>query len=130
MRDRADVRAKVSTKLRAMGWKPVAQGGNGKPIPAEQLLLASSLGWECEVSVTTHARNSGFPPCYKLDIACRELFIGIEIDGSSHRAADRRAQDLKKDAFLTARGWKIIRFPKERVVSELNACIKEVLSLI
>jgi hypothetical protein len=130
---REEVRAKVSTSLRAMGWKPPVQGGNGNPLPAEQLLLASMLGWETEVSVKTgHGARDGteWPPCYKLDIGCRQLKIGVEIDGNSHCSLERQAQDRKKDEKLASLGWTVLRFKNKDVLADPQACVQMVLSTI
>ena len=130
---REDVRQLVSTKLRAMGWKPPVQGGNGKPAPPAQLLIASALGWEMEVVVRTgHGtrEGSGFPPCYKLDVGNRALMVGIEVDGLSHCSLERQAQDRKKDAKLRSLGWTVLRFSNREVIESLQKCVDTVMSTI
>jgi hypothetical protein len=130
MRDLAS-KARMQTTLRAMGWMPPVQGGNGKPPPVAQMLLASALGWEMEVAVPTRqARGSGYPTCYKLDMANRDLRIGVEVDGPSHCSLERQAQDRKKEELLQSLGWKVLRFSNEVVIRNLNACVREVLSSI
>jgi hypothetical protein len=114
-----------------MGWMPQVQGGNGKPPPVAQMLLASALGWEMEVAVPTkQPRGSGYPTCYKLDMANRDLRIGVEVDGPSHCSLERQAQDRKKEELLQSLGWKVLRFSNEVVIRNLNACVREVLSSI
>lgn len=131
MRDRADVRSKCATSLRVMKWKPQVRGGNGQPLPLEQLLLAAALGWNTEVAVPTKkGRSSGYPTCYKLDIGNSELKIGIEIDGRGHRALARRVQDAKKEHLLQAMGWTILRFSKKRAVENFQECLQSVLAAI
>jgi hypothetical protein len=130
---REDVRAKVSTSLRAMGWKPPVQGGNGKPLPAAQLLLASMLGWETEVSVKTGQSSldgTEFPPAYKLDIACRQVLVGIEVDGFSHCSLKRQEQDRKKEMKLASLGWTVLRFKNRDVLADPQACVRMVLYTI
>ena len=124
-------KARMQTTLRAMGWMPQVQGGNGKPPPVAQMLLASALGWEMEVAVPTkQPRGSGYPTCYKLDMANRDLRIGVEVDGPSHCSLERQAQDRKKEELLQSLGWKVLRFSNEVVIRNLNACVREVLSSI
>lgn len=128
---RPEIRALVSTKLRAMGWKPQVQGGNGRGPTPQQLLLASALGWSIEhVVLTGMPRGSPYPSCYKLDVACPELKVGIEIDGLSHHALERKRQDRKKDDFLTGLGWIVLRFRNAEVEKHLNECVQTVLSTI
>lgn len=127
---RADVRARVSTSLRAMAWMPPVRGGNGTGPTMPQMLLASALGWPMEVAVATGARAEGYPTAYKLDIASEPLKIAIEVDGMSHRALDRQAQDAKKDAFLRSIGWTVLRFSNREVTERLAECVQTVMSTI
>ena len=73
-------------------------------------------------------RGSGYPPAYKIDVAHEELMIGIEIDGTSHLALARRAQDEKKEALLNGCGWTVLRFSNEDVMRNLTACVQTVWS--
>jgi hypothetical protein len=128
---RPEVRAKVSTKLRAMGWKPPVQGGNGRPIPIAQQALAAALGWPCEVAIPTGVPRDGrFPTCYKIDIASEALKVGIEVDGGSHGTLERRALDAKRDQFMASIGWTMLRFSNEDVTTNLSGCVQKVLSTI
>ena len=128
---RPEIRAAVSTKLRAMGHKPRVHGGNGRPVPVPQLLLACVLGWDTEVAVKTgEKRGSGYPSCYKVDIGNEDLMIALEIDGNSHCALKRKEQDKKKDAFLNGLGWTVLRFKNEQVMEDLEGCVRMVLSTI
>src|SRR6516162_9512307 len=57
-----DIAEKVSKTLRARGWKPLQQVGNGKPLPLAQATLAEVLGWDTEVAVKTGMRRGeGYP---------------------------------------------------------------------
>ncbi|WP_038168503.1 DUF559 domain-containing protein [Verrucomicrobium sp. BvORR106] len=126
------VRAMVSTKLRAMGWKPTVRGGNGKPLPPEHIAIAAMLGWKTEVAIATKSRHLGLglPTCYKLDIAHEGLKIALEIDGNSHNVTVRKEQDAKKDAFLAGLGWKVLRVSKKEAQQNPQAIVSRVLSII
>lgn len=122
---------KMKTTLRAIGHKPKIQGGNGKGPTIQQLSIASTLGWDMEVSVKTGMKKgSGYPQCYKIDIANCVLKIGIEIDGRSHLSISRKKQDKKKDDFLKSIGWTIIRFTNKEVEKNHDRCIQKVLGFI
>jgi hypothetical protein len=119
----AEISAKTGATLRKMGWKPPVQGGNGKPMPEAQKQLLAVLGdeWVPELAVPTRmARNSGFPSCYKLDAGNPDLMIGIEADGYSHKVKVRKAQDHKKDGFLTALGWTVLRFSNQEILDWIS----------
>src|SRR5437899_2338403 len=92
-----NIKERMKTTLRAMGWKPPVQGGNGHGPTYTELLLASTLGWELGVTVSCGIRRRGYPTCYKLDVANRKLKVAIEVDGNSHYLLSRREQDRKKE---------------------------------
>jgi Uncharacterized protein conserved in bacteria len=89
------------------------------------------LGWEIEVAIPTRIpRGSGYPTCYKLDIANKALKIGVEVDGFSHTSLARQAQDRKKDSFFAGIGWTVLRFTNEEVLSDPTKCVQMVMSII
>ena len=129
---RKEVREKASTTLRVMKWKPQKRGGNGAGPTVAQMLLASALGWNMEVVIKTghYKDGSGYPPCYKADIANEVLKIAIEVDGGSHLSLITKERDKKKTDFLAGLGWKVLRFTNNEVINDLPKCVDEVLSMI
>jgi len=125
-------RLKVSAKLREIKHKPIKRGGNGQLLPLPQLALLNALGegWESEYPVATKmGRHSGYPSCYKLDLANPILMIGIEIDGYSHTTIDRKNQDRKKTDLLVSLGWSVYRLSNDRALS-LYSTFKSVDTLL
>jgi len=55
---------------------------------------------------------------YRLDMAYPELRLGIEYDGREHLDQARALRDLDRQAYFTARAWRIVRFPKHGVLHE------------
>ena len=53
---------------------------------------------------------------YRLDMAYPELRLGIEYDGREHLDQARALRDLDRQAYFTARAWRIVRFPKHVVL--------------
>jgi very-short-patch-repair endonuclease len=47
---------------------------------------------------------------YALDLAYPELGLAIEYDGREHLTPERALRDLDRQAYLTAAGWKVLRF--------------------
>ena len=119
-----DNRAKMAATLKRIRHSPPFRGGNGRPIPEPQRLLADALGWVVEYALPTKAgnRNGIYPNHYKLDIANLERRICIEVDGWSHCAIERRNQDAKKMEFLEARGWIVLRFTNQEVLTDVERC--------
>ncbi|WP_060711180.1 endonuclease domain-containing protein [Pseudonocardia sp. HH130629-09] len=52
---------------------------------------------------------------YRIDLAYPDLRFGVEYDGEHHLDGDRARADLRRQAFLTAQGWDILR-PEAHVV--------------
>lgn len=109
---------------------PTIRGGNGHPpTRAEQLLLDSIPQLVWNYSIPTHMeRGSGFPPTYKVDLAVPSILLAVECDGNSHRAAERRFQDQKKDQFLAGLGWLMLRFWNQDIETGLETVVGEVQS--
>src|SRR6266487_4994410 len=98
---RGDARERMRATLREIGHRPPVRKGNGLGPSEPQRQLATALGWPMEVAVRTGMpRGSGYPTCYKLDIADPTSKVGIEVDGASHGLLARKAQDAKKERFL------------------------------
>lgn len=122
------VREKAKLALREKGYFPV-RGGNGRPIPVAQELLATYLGWKTEYILPTK-RKSPYPSHYKLDIANEILQVAIEVDGHSHTLKQRQEQDRRKEEFLTEMGWKWIRFSNEFILEHVDLAATEVVALV
>jgi hypothetical protein len=113
------VRQKVRQRLKEIRHRPIRRGGNGQLLTLPQLALLHALGegWEAEVAVPTGLpRDSGYPTHYKLDLANRDLRLGIELDGRSHWLIDRAEQDAKKDHLLRSLGWSVYRVSNARAL--------------
>jgi hypothetical protein len=126
--DRPEVRAKISATLRAMGHKPSQQGGNGHPIPLPQRLLWELLGdgWYLEYSLSLGPKTTGYPTCYKLDIANPSLMLAVEVDGACHHS--RKTLDTKRTVKLETLGWKVLRFWNQEVLSSALSVVETIRS--
>lgn len=47
---------------------------------------------------------------YALDLAYPMIKLGVEYDGREHLTPERARRDLDRQAYLTARGWAVLRF--------------------
>ena len=123
--------------LRAQGDRPagrqgrvVERGGNGRGPTRPELALHEALGtgWDLHFVVPTGSRvRGGAPSHYKIDIANPRCKVAIEVDGRSHGTTRRREQDLRKERWLTARGWRVFRFSNREAWQRPQACAAEVL---
>lgn len=123
------VRAKSLLAARKRGWDHL-NGGNGQPASIPQQLLAAALGWSMEVIVPTReGRQSGYPTCYKIDVAEPSLKVGIEVDGDGHKGKKARLRDQKKTDLLEALGWRIMRVSNTEVLNNLREVLLRIASI-
>jgi very-short-patch-repair endonuclease len=54
---------------------------------------------------------------YFADIACHHAKLIIELDGDTHGAHTQIAHDQRRDAFLRAEGYTVLRFPNHEVLT-------------
>jgi very-short-patch-repair endonuclease len=67
---------------------------------------------------------------YTLDFALLgKNRIDIECDGTQHEIIEGFPviEDVERDDFLTREGWKVLRFPNHRVLSQTEAVIEQIL---
>ena len=65
---------------------------------------------------------------YVLDFACLEPKLAIEIDGSQH--LEQVAYDARRDAWLTAQGFVVLRYPSNAVMTDTNAVLQDILNVV
>ncbi|MBK6706837.1 MAG: DUF559 domain-containing protein [Sphingomonadales bacterium] len=63
-----------------------------------------------------------------LDFACLETRLAIEIDGEAHDRGDRPGRDVRRDAFLAARGFAVLRLPAKYVLENLEGAIAAIVN--
>ena len=63
---------------------------------------------------------------YIVDFACPSEHLVVEVDGGQHGEAIER--DAKRDAWLQARGWRVMRFWNNQVLAETDAVLETILS--
>src|SRR6266540_5202431 len=57
---------------------------------------------------------------YIVDFVCFSANLVIELDGESHDFEERQKADQRRDAFLAAEGFRVLRFTNEQVMSNLE----------
>ncbi|HEY1615682.1 MAG TPA: DUF559 domain-containing protein [Rhizomicrobium sp.] len=58
---------------------------------------------------------------YIADFACLDAKLIVELDGSGHDA--QRAYDAKRDAFLRAEGFRVLRIPNHDVIAHRQGAV-------
>ena len=60
---------------------------------------------------------------YIADFACIAEWLVIEVDGATHGTAEEVAYDMRRDAFMKERGWRVLRIPNDDVYRRLDDVI-------
>ena|SRR5436190_24225509 len=63
---------------------------------------------------------------YIVDFVCHSARLVVEVDGSSHDYEDRLERDTERDAWFAARGYAVLRFTDQEVLSNLEGVILRV----
>ena len=63
------------------------------------------------------------------DFACAEARLIIEIDGIVHDMGNRPEQDIRRDAILTGKGWRVERIPAAEVLKEVKGVAEAIVAL-
>jgi very-short-patch-repair endonuclease len=60
---------------------------------------------------------------YKADFCCTEHKLVIEVDGMVHDVLDQALHDEKRDAYLAAQGFRVMRIAAKDVLRDLGAVV-------
>jgi len=63
---------------------------------------------------------------YVADFACVSGALIVEVDGATHSTGKELAHDLRRDAYLAAEGWRIMRITNEDVYRNLDAVLQAI----
>lgn len=69
---------------------------------------------------------------YRLDFAFinknQNISIAMEVDGHNYheRTESQAVNDRRRDRFLTKKGWRVLRFHRQEIESDLSACMQQV----
>ena len=64
------------------------------------------------------------------DFCCFEHKLTVELDGEPHESIEARTRDVRRTAFLRAEGYRVLRFPNERVLGNLDFVLREIGSVL
>ena len=64
------------------------------------------------------------------DFCCFEHRLIVELDGEPHETAEAKAKDAARTAFLRREGYRVLRFPNERVLGNLEFVLREIVEVL
>ena len=70
-------------------------------------------------------RQHPIPP-YVADFAHIKGKLVIEIDGVTHWTDERAVRDRRRDAFMHADGWEVVRFPDKEVYENADGVVENI----
>ena len=63
---------------------------------------------------------------YVADFYCRNARLVIECDGAVHRTKEQWHHDQEREAYMISQGLRVLRFPNERVLNEVEVVLDEI----
>ena len=66
---------------------------------------------------------------YVLDFYCAKAQLAIELDGAGHDMGDRPQRDLRRDAWLSARGITVVRIPANDLTRRIDEAADEIVRM-
>jgi very-short-patch-repair endonuclease len=66
---------------------------------------------------------------YVLDFYCAPAKLAIEVDGEAHERSDRPQRDAVRDAWLASRGVRVLRYPAQEVLTNLDGVVRQVVAV-
>lgn len=67
---------------------------------------------------------------YVVDFYCPEIKLIIELDGDSHFIDEGQEKDIRRDAFLSGNGFKILRFTNTEIYDNLEQVVERITDAI
>ena len=65
---------------------------------------------------------------YIIDIACRSVRVGVELDGG-HHALQVEADEVRSQ-YLAAQGWRVLRFWNNDVLENVDGVVEVILTAV
>ena len=115
--------AAAANRARAAQRKSGNRWGNPVNSPLERLLqgalLKAGIGFETQRRLLKH---------YVVDVLLFQVPVIVEADGAVHKLAHVAAKDIRRDADLTAAGYRVFRFDGGRLNRDPDSCVAEIIS--
>ncbi len=67
---------------------------------------------------------------YFADFLCVAHKLIVELDGPPHHAEEQKAHDRKRDAYLRAQGYTVLRFPNDLIIGGCDLALIQIANTI
>ena len=95
-----------------------------QPTHAEQRL------WERLRRLDVRFRRQAPIGPYVGDFGCHGAKLVVEADGGVHDTPDVAVRDLKRDEWLTAEGFRVLRFSNRRISDDLDGVVSAIITAV
>jgi len=99
-----------------------------KRMPAPEAMLWNALR-ELKALGLHFRRQVQLGPYYA-DFACHGHKLVIEVDGDTHGTDAAALYDVRRDAFMSGQGYRVLRFTNVDVMSNLDGVMERVVSVL
>ena len=65
---------------------------------------------------------------YVLDFYCAPALLAIEVDGEAHERGGRPERDIVRDAWLAAKGVRVLRYSAKEVLGNLEGVVLQIIA--
>jgi very-short-patch-repair endonuclease len=100
-----------------------ARGMRREPTEAEKVLWQALQKQQLD---GTRFRRQQVVGSYILDFYCLAYRLAIEVDGKGHEETGQKQYDQERTDFLSEKGITVLRFPNNRVVSDLEGVLCDI----
>jgi len=94
-------------------------------MPEAEVMLWSRLRRKSELGVRFRRQHPIGP--YIADFACISAKLVIELDGATHATDEQHARDMRRDAYMAKRGWRVIRLKNEDIYTDLASVVSAII---
>jgi very-short-patch-repair endonuclease len=67
---------------------------------------------------------------YIVDFVCHDLGLIIEIDGGQHFETEHMRRDARRDAFLSSKGYRVLRFNNHDVMTNRQGVLEAIAAVV
>jgi very-short-patch-repair endonuclease len=80
--------------------------------------------WKVLRKTDLHFRRQAPIGPYVVDFVCHAARLVVEVDGEVHELPEVAARDVRREAWLTGRGYQVIRFSNDQAISDPHSLVQ------
>ena len=67
---------------------------------------------------------------YIVDFVCHDTMLIVEIDGGQHFESERLKRDVRRDAYLSSKGFRVLRFNNHDVMTNRQGVLETIATAV